>query len=32
MAGTSLDGLKTDEALPPEMDALNRSLRRQACG
>ena len=29
-AVTSLDGLKTDEALPPEMEALNRLLKAQA--
>ena len=30
LAVTSLDGLKTGEALPPEMEALNRLLKAQA--
>src|SRR5581483_5763533 len=29
-AVTSLDGLKTSDALPPEMEALNQLLRAQA--
>ena len=30
LAVTSLDGLKTSDALPPEMEALNRLLKAQA--